>query len=194
MDEPVGGVLTELDDALCQLLASGVPGAQVTVDPRERAAGGAGPLISLVLYDVRAATDGGSRQWTSTARHGTGERVGPPLRLVVTYSLSVVAGDVRTEHALLSQALRVLHGNRVLPADLLPGDLGDGARDFPVETVLGVAPPDGRRPPEAPGRLAVDLRVLVTLAEGLRVPRGPAVRESAVRVARRDDSAGPDRP
>lgn len=186
MAGPSSAILVELDDALVRLLDREIAGATVGCGTPQVAADASAAHVNLFLYDVREAAGGRSMQWITTEEGDEQRRVGPPLRLAVTYAATAHAADTRAEHALLSEVLGVLDAHRVLPADVLTGGLAESARQFAVETLVAAAPAEKRLPSAG---LAVAVRVLVTLEPARRTARGPLVRAPVVRMA--SESAEP---
>jgi len=96
------------------------------------------PTINCYLYDIRENVELRSRDFKVSKDYQTGktQRVFDPLRVDLSYILTVWTRNIRDEHALLSRVLSVLAPIRVIhPKDAEPG-LHEQLYDMPVKVAL----------------------------------------------------------
>jgi Pvc16 N-terminal domain len=85
------------------------------------------PAIDLFLYDVRENLELRNSNWTVNRQsNGTALKQRPPVRVDCSYLITVWAkeqADVRTEHRLLGEVMRVLLRYPKIPAAVMQGSL-----------------------------------------------------------------------
>ncbi|MCB0113732.1 MAG: DUF4255 domain-containing protein [Caldilineaceae bacterium] len=92
------------------------------------------PAVDLFLYDVRENLDLRSNEWEIERTGTTATRQIPPTRVDCSYLITAWAGDIRSEHILLGDIMRVLLRYTSLPKELLVDRLQD--QDLPLPTAV----------------------------------------------------------
>lgn len=94
------------------------------------------PAVDLFLYDVRENMELRSNQW-QIERSAQGEviQLPPPIRVDCSYLITAWAGDVESEHHLLSDVMVVLLRYPTIPADLMQGELARQTPPLPAVTL-----------------------------------------------------------
>jgi Pvc16 N-terminal domain len=100
------------------------------------------PTIDLFLYDVRENLELRNSNWTVNRQsNGTALKQRPPVRVDCSYLITVWAkehSDVRTEHRLLGEVMRVLLRYPKIPAVMMQGSLRE---QEPLPRALTLRPP-----------------------------------------------------
>ncbi len=138
------------------------------------------PVVNLFLYDLREVTARRAVDWTTTDQ--AGRAVQPPLRLEISYAVTVWAETVVDEHGLLSDLLAVLHAHRVLPAEAP----ADGSQAPGLEAAIARPHDDlGARLVAlgAAGKPALRYTVLASVPGGGRPQPAPEVQRVHTRLA-----------
>ena len=92
--------------------------------------------INLFLYDVRENRELRSNEWLIERQsNGTVNKQRPPVRVNCSYLVTAWAGDVLSEHKLLSQAMKVLLRYPTLPDSILEGSLKGQEPPLPTSTL-----------------------------------------------------------
>jgi len=204
-------MIPDLDETLKQLLIQRVPLDPAEVDiafdlpDREWAAGLSKPALNLYLYDIRENREFRENDWV-VERNGnnTGTKRRRPLRVDLSYMITVWTQAVEDQHRLLWHTLATLLRHPVLPTEMLQGELRTTVERLGLEVRMDAAQPDGVMKSPAdywsaldnelrPGinclvTVPLDLEVaLVTplvLTKVLRFPPGPGAEpEELVQVA-----------
>lgn len=196
-------VLSDADDSLAGWLATLVPaGTAVALfgpdpsedTPRPRAETGAGTLL-VHLHRVRESPDGSGAGWNElrSAEGAVVGRVPPTRRYRLTYLLTAVATDVRTEHDILGHVLSGSAATEVVPAAHLRGSLAVDAGGEPVAVLARCAPEESFVDPAvlwaawriAP-RASLEMSLLVPMPQSYvgKVPDAP--REIDLQSSRRE--------
>lgn len=84
------------------------------------------PAIDLFLYDIRENMELHSNEWTHERVNGRVLRQKAPVRVDCSYLItawSSATNPIEDEHRLLGEVMRVLLRYRVLPAEILQGEL-----------------------------------------------------------------------
>jgi hypothetical protein len=81
------------------------------------------PAVDLFLYDVRENHGLRSNEWSVERNNTTAKKLAPPVRVDCSYLITAWAGDVVSEHRLLSKVMKVLLRYPTLPAEALQGSL-----------------------------------------------------------------------
>jgi len=129
-------MIQDLDDTIKELLLKKVPIDASTVDinfvmpTKDLVTGATKPTINVFLYDLRENHDLRSNEEHISRSAATGKGTKAPVRIDMTYLISVWSSDVSDEHRLLGQLLAVLLRYPVLPAEVLKGSLVN--QDFPL--------------------------------------------------------------
>jgi len=122
-------VIQDVDDTLKELLVQKVPIDLSGIDIRfempnkEWSAGISKPTINVFLYDVRENLELRSNQRFLTRADTTGTRSRAPVRVDLSYLITVWTTDVSDEHQLLGRILTTLLRFPLLPAEVLKGVL-----------------------------------------------------------------------
>jgi hypothetical protein len=139
-------MISDLDATLKNLLVKKVPlePSEVTVSfetpNREWAASRSKPTVNLYLYDIRENHELRSYEWTvERNQNKTATRKKAPLRVDLSYLITVWTKDIEDEHRLLGHILVALMHYPMLPAELFQGLLK--GLEYPVHTTT--AQPDG---------------------------------------------------
>jgi hypothetical protein len=129
-------VLADLDETLRQLLIRDVPldlaEVEVSFEAPDREWSGrlSRPTVNCYLYDVRENHVFRETDWDVERRNGVVTRSKAPLRIDVSYQVTVWARAPEDEHGLLWRVLSALLRQPVLPEELLEGDLKQ--QPFPI--------------------------------------------------------------
>jgi uncharacterized protein DUF4255/carboxypeptidase family protein len=129
-------VLADLDETLRQLLIRDVPldlaEVDVSFDAPDREWSGrlSRPTVNCYLYDVRENHEYRETDYELDRSNGNGVRIKGPLRIDVSYQVTVWARAADDEHRLLWRVLSALIRHPILPHDLLQGELKD--QPFPI--------------------------------------------------------------
>lgn len=139
-------MISDLDETLKQLLIKKVPLDPAEVDVcfdmpgQEWSAGVTKPTVNLYLYDIRENHDLRAYDWELEHNQDkTATRRRLPVRVDLTYLITVWTNAVDDEHRLLWYVLGTLFRHPVIPADIFQGELA--GQDYILSTT--VAQPDG---------------------------------------------------
>jgi hypothetical protein len=122
-------MIQDLDDTIKELLVQKTPiditAVDITFDmpSKEWAAGVSKPTIDVFLYDVRENHELRSNEYMLTRSGASGTEIPPPVRIDLTYLISVWTTDVSDEHRLLGNLLTALLRYPVLPQETLKGSM-----------------------------------------------------------------------
>lgn len=120
-------MIHDLDATLKELLVRKVPLNPSLVDIRfemptkDWITGIQKPTVNLFLYDLRENHDLRGNERVLERRGGVASETGPPVRIDLTYLITVWTSDVADEHQLLGTLLGTLLSLPVLPEDILKG-------------------------------------------------------------------------
>jgi len=122
-------MISDLDETLKQLLIKkgGLDPTEVDISfdmpDREWSASISKPTINLYLYDIHENKDLRNNQWAVTSNSGFATRTKPPIRVDLSYLITVWTNDAADQHRLLGHLLATLFRYQELPSDLLQGIL-----------------------------------------------------------------------
>jgi Pvc16 N-terminal domain len=121
-------VISEVDEALCRVLAQVLPkGTVVRLDPPKPTWQTEKPsqAIDLFLFNLAGDPRGASTGWEEVrdARGAVLSRQEPPRRYQLSYLVTARAPKISEEHELLDTALRALTDGESLPSTCLPDEL-----------------------------------------------------------------------
>jgi hypothetical protein len=192
VDVPLNTAIANLDEALRALLRRelerhGFDDVEIAFDApsKEWSAKLTRPTVDLFLYDLREAVE--RAEISPTERRGNGQAIvePPPLRLELTYAVTVWTKAVEDEHRLLSQVLAILFSYTRLPEDVLEREPEGGSRLREAQTKVG-------RPREEKAdfwtsvggqfKASIDYAVNIAVESGTRFVRGPEVRVQTMRT------------
>lgn len=128
-------MIESLDDTLRALLSREVPGLAdraVFFDPPGKEFAAPQQGVDLFLYDVRENRELRSNEWIEERVDAAVLRRRAPVRVDCSYLITAWAGDIRSEHLLLSQVMRALLRFPTIPLALLQGRLANA--DLPLPT------------------------------------------------------------
>jgi hypothetical protein len=122
-------VIQDVDDTLRELLARNVPVDTTAVDikfempNKDWSATVTKPTVNLFLYDVRENRELRSNERTVTRTGNSGVETRAPVRVDLSYLISVWTTDVSDEHQLLGKILTTLLQFPLLPPEVLKGTM-----------------------------------------------------------------------
>ncbi|RLC96315.1 MAG: hypothetical protein DRI40_03510 [Chloroflexi bacterium] len=122
-------MINDVDETLKQLLIQKVPLDPAEVDisfdmpDREWSASVSRPTVNLYLYDIRENHQLRNNEWIMKRSGGSAVMAKPPLRIDLSYLVTVWTNDTADQHRLLGHLLATLSRYQELPADLLQGIL-----------------------------------------------------------------------
>jgi hypothetical protein len=131
-------MISDLDETLKQLLIKKgkLEPAEVDISfempDREWSASISKPTVNLYLYDIHENRDLRNNQWNVTNNNGFATRTKPPVRVDLSYLITVWTNDTADQHRLLGYLLATLFRYQELPGELLQGDLKK--LDYPLLT------------------------------------------------------------
>ncbi len=189
-------MISELDETLKQLLIKKVPLNPLEVDigfeapDREWAVSISKPTVNLYLYDIRENHELRNYEWTMERNNDrTATRRRAPLRIDLSYLVTIWTNDIGDEHRLLWRVLAILSRHSPLPEELLQGKLK--GQEFEIRTTT--AQPDGLFKTPADFWSALDnqlkpsINYVVTLPLDLEmVETAPITREKVVRMKEKE--------
>jgi hypothetical protein len=139
-------MIKDVDETIKQILiqkASLEPSAiTISFDAPDRdwAAAQSKPAVNLYLYDIRENHELRSYEWRTEKKDDkTATKKKTPVRLDLSYFITVWTKHVEDEHRLLSQVLICLMNYPILPEEMLQGDLK--SQEYQVHALT--AQPDG---------------------------------------------------
>ena len=191
-------MISELDEILKQLLIKKVPLEPSEVDisfeipNREWAASISKPTVNLYLYDIRENHELRTYDWTverNNDRTATKRRA--PLRMDLSYLVTVWTSDVGDEHRLLWRVMATLSRHSSLPEELLQGKL----KEQELEIRTTTAQPDGLFKNPADFWSALDNQIKPSISYVVILPldlemaeTAPVVLEKALRMKQKEVS------
>jgi len=122
-------VISDLDETLKQLLIKKVPLNPREVDisfdmpGREWSAAISKPTVNIYLYDIHENRDLRDNEWRLERNNGIVTKRKPPVRVDLSYLITVWTSDTADQHRLLAHLLATLFRYPELPEELLLGDL-----------------------------------------------------------------------
>jgi hypothetical protein len=169
--------LADLDETIRQLLIREVPldlaEVDVSFDAPDREWSGrlSRPTVNCYLYDVRENHEFRETDYDVERRNGVAVRTKAPIRIDVSYQVTVWARAADDEHRLLWRALSALLRHQILPDDVLQGELRN--QPFPIRARSAqpeLGPKNAAELWQAlDNRIRPGLTYVVTLALDLRV-------------------------
>ncbi|MDA8219095.1 MAG: DUF4255 domain-containing protein [Dehalococcoidales bacterium] len=130
-------MISALDESIRHLLIkhAGLSPTEVDivfeVPDREWSAGIVKPTVNCYLFDLHENTEFRETDWdVERQANGTSIKRQAPVRIDIAYMITVWSRAVEDEHYLLWRVLAALMRHRVLPADVLQGDLA--GHPFPI--------------------------------------------------------------
>jgi hypothetical protein len=139
-------MIKDLDETIKQLLVqkASLDSSEVNISfespNREWAASQSKPTVNLYLYDIRENHELRSYEWTVEKNEDkTSTRKKSPLRLDLSFFITLWTNHIEDEHRLLGNLLICLMSYPVLPKELLQGSLK--GLDYPIHA--STAQPEG---------------------------------------------------
>jgi hypothetical protein len=128
-------MIHDLDETLKQLLIQKVPIDPTAIDIMFERPNtdwenqlGNKPAINCFLYDIRENLEFRDPERYITRNGTNGTQTRDPVRMDLTYEITVWAKDVDIEHRLLGRVMKALVNYPVLPQEVLEGEMRDQSR------------------------------------------------------------------
>jgi len=138
-------MINDLDETLKQLMISkaGLDQSQVSINfeapNREWASHQSKPVVNFYLYNIKENHELRGTDWAITRdSKGIATKKKAPLRLDLSYAITVWTREIEDEHSLLSRILVTLMSFPVLPPDICLGALKE--IEYPIH--VSTAQPD----------------------------------------------------
>lgn len=128
-------MIGDLDETLKSLLLREMPffeTSRIRFETPDRDFQPSLPAVNLFLYDVRENLELRSNATQTIRGNGTATQQRAPVRIDCSYLITAWAGDIRDEHMLLGEIMRILLRYAKLPEEVLHGVLKD--QDLPLPT------------------------------------------------------------
>ncbi len=131
-------MINELDETIKQLLIKkgGLNPAEIDIvfemPDREWSSSISKPTVNIYLYDIHENRELRDYDWTMTRNNGQTTRTMRPVRVDLSYLVTVWTNDTEDQHRLLGHILTTLFRFPEIPADLLQGSLANA--DVPIRT------------------------------------------------------------
>ena len=138
-------MISDLDETIKQLLIKegGLAPTEIDIsfDMPDREWSGAisKPTVNIYLYDIHENRDLRDNMWDISHDNGMATSKKRPIRVDLSYLITVWTNDVADQHRLLAHILAVLFRYTEIPDELLHGDLAEV--EWPIKTQT--AQPDG---------------------------------------------------
>jgi hypothetical protein len=139
-------MINDLDETLKKLLIKkgGLDPAEIDIafemPDREWSASISKPTVNLYLYDIHENHELRNNEWwTVTHENGVATKRKPPLRIDLSYLVTVWTNDTADQHRLLGHVMKTLFLYREMPEEVLTGELKK--LEWPLRTFT--AQPDG---------------------------------------------------
>ncbi|MBE0480414.1 MAG: DUF4255 domain-containing protein [Dehalococcoidia bacterium] len=138
-------MISDLDETIRQLLlkTGKLDPAEVDISfdmpDRQWSASISKPTVNVYLYDIHENRELRDNEWTVSHDKGMATRKKTPMRVDLSYLVTVWTNDMLDQHRLLSHLLAVLFRHKQFPEEALAGSLKD--MDWPIRTQT--AQPDG---------------------------------------------------
>lgn len=138
-------MINDLDETIKQLLIKkgGLNSGEVDIvfdmPDREWSATISKPTVNVYLYDIHENRELRDNEWTVTHNNGVATRRKNPVRIDLSYLVTVWTNDIADQHRLLGHILATLFRFNEFPEDVLKGSLM--ATEWSIRTQT--AQPDG---------------------------------------------------
>jgi len=138
-------MISDLDETIKQLLIKEGKLDPVEIDivfempDREWSGKVTKPTVNIYLYDIHENLDLRNNEWTVVHNNGVATKTKAPIRVDLSYLVTVWTNDTADQHRLLGHILATLFRYREIPYELLHGSLVN--TDYPIRT--RTAQPDG---------------------------------------------------
>lgn len=184
-------MIQDLDETIRQILVKRGKLSASDVDiafdqpTGEWATGLTRPTINCYLYDIRENLELRSRDFKVERQNGTARRVFDPMRIDLSYIITVWTRNIEDEHQLLWRVLQTLAGLRSIPVDQTEGALQ--RQPYPLPTKAALPSEAIRNLPDLWGVMENQLRpainYVITLALDLNeVVESPVVTTAGMKV------------
>jgi len=97
------------------------------------------PTVNIYLYDIHENLELRNNDWAVVHNNGVATKTKAPIRVDLSYLVTVWTNDTADQHRLLSHILATLFRHRQIPEELFHGSLAN--TDYPIKT--HTAQPDG---------------------------------------------------
>ncbi|MFC1944172.1 Pvc16 family protein [Chloroflexota bacterium] len=193
-------MISDLDETIKQLLIEKGGLSLVDVDiafdmpDREWSGAISKPTVNIYLYDIHENLERRETDWAITHSNGKANRMKAPMRIDLSYLITVWTNDIADQHRLLGHILTTLARYREIPDELLQGDLSNAAYPIMAQTLQ----PDGVLRNSADFWSALDNNLMPTISYVVTIPvdlnigfSAPEVRTKVLRF-QGDGGQGPD--
>ena len=139
-------MINDLDETLKKLLIKkgGLNPAEIDISfdmpDREWSSSISKPTVNLYLYDIHENHELRNNEWwTVTRENGIATKKKPPLRVDLSYLVTVWTNETADQHSLLGQVVKTLFLYQEMPEEVMCGELKK--LEWPLRTFT--AQPDG---------------------------------------------------
>ena len=178
-------MINDLDETIKQLLIKkgGFDPAEIDISfempNREWSSSISKPTVNLYLYDVHENHELRNNEWwTVTHENGIATKKKPPLRIDLSYLVTVWTNDMADQHRLLGHLLKTLFLYRELPEEMLSGGLRE--LEWPLRT--STSQPDGVLRNAADFWTALDNQLKPSISYVVTIPLDLDLETSAAEV------------
>ena len=193
-------MISDLDEIIKQLLIKkgGLDPAEVDIvfdmPAREWSGSISKPTVNIYLYDIHENLQKRETDWAVAHNSGVASRKKAPMRIDLSYLVTVWTNDTADQHRLLAHILATLARYREIPEELLQGDLSNPAYSIMTQTLQ----PDGVLRNSADFWSALDNNLMPSISYVVTIPvdlskefTAPEVRTKVLRFTG-DGGQGPD--
>lgn len=180
-------MISDLDETIRQLLIrkGGLDPTEIDIvfemPDREWSGSISKPTINIYLYDMHENRELRDNRWAVAHHNGMVTRAKRPLRVDISYLVTVWTNDAADQHRLLGHILTVLLRFPELPRDILHGTLAEMDKAIPTWT----AQPDGVLRNSADFWSALDNQLKPSINYVVTLPIDIAVAETAPEITAR---------
>ena len=131
-------MISDLDETIKQLLIQkgGLDPAEIDIvfdtPDREWSSSISKPTVNIYLYDIHENVQKRDNDWQITSENGKATKKKAPIRVDLSYLVTVWTNDMTDQHRLLGHIVTTLFSHKEIPDDLLQGELNDPA--YPIIT------------------------------------------------------------
>lgn len=178
-------MINDLDETLKKLLIKkgGLNPAEIDISfdmpDREWSSSISKPTVNLYLYDIHENHELRNNEWwTVTHENGIAIKKKPPLRIDLSYLVTVWTNDMADQHSLLGQVMKTLLLYREMPEEVMTGQLKK--LEWPLRTFT--AQPDGVLRNSADFWSALDNQLKPSISYVVTIPLDLELETSATEV------------
>ena len=165
-------MISDLDEIIKQLLIKkgGLDPAEIDIafdmPDREWSGSISKPTVNIYLYDIHENLQKRETDWAVTHNNGRAGRTKAPMRVDLSYLVTVWANDTTDQHRLLAHILATLARYREIPDELLQGDLSNPVYPIMTQTLQ----PDGVLRNSADFWSALDNNLMPSISYVVTIP------------------------